>query len=238
MSLAVAVPTERSRVYLVAMAIAAALHVGLIASFLTIRPTPPLSSPPVYRVDLVAAAPGPAAAGLVAPAPTTPVEPEKPLPARPKSDEVVQIKTKTAPTRAPRLATPNVSTKRVDRTAPAPVAAGGDQGGSGTDVANIKTEGIDFPFPGYLDNIVRQIALRFQPQRGRQLSAEVTFLIGRDGKVSHLTFVKRSGDFRFDLEAQGAIEAAAQAGRFGPLPTGFRDDVLPVWFSFDPKLIR
>ena len=236
MSFAVVAPAERSLAYPLSLGVAVILHIGIGAAFLTLRPAKPLTSPPVYRVDLIAAAPGPSAAGLVAPQPATPVEPEKPLPARPKSDEVVQIKTATPPKRAPRIATPNVSTKRVDRTAPAPVAAGGDEGGQGTDVKNIKTEGIDFPYPGYLENIVRQIALRFQPPRGSQLTAEVTFLIQRDGKVTHVSFVKRSGSFNFDLEAQGAIEAAAT--KFGPLPTGFRDDVLPVWFSFDPKLIR
>jgi hypothetical protein len=36
----------------------------------------------------------------------------------------------------------------------------------------------------------------------------------------------------------GAVDAAAQAHAFGPLPQGFSDDVLPVIFSFDPRLIR
>jgi hypothetical protein len=36
----------------------------------------------------------------------------------------------------------------------------------------------------------------------------------------------------------GAVDAAAQARAFGPLPQGFSDDVLPVIFSFDPRLIR
>ena len=39
-----------------------------------------------------------------------------------------------------------------------------------------------------------------------------------------------------DLEAQGAVEAAAS--QFGALPEGFRDDALPVVFSFDPRIIR
>jgi hypothetical protein len=34
----------------------------------------------------------------------------------------------------------------------------------------------------------------------------------------------------------GAVEAASHS--FGPLPQGFTDDVLPVIFSFDPRLIR
>jgi hypothetical protein len=50
--------------------------------------------------------------------------------------------------------------------------------------------------------------------------------------------VKRSGNYGFDLEAQGAIESAASAKAFGALPAEFRDDVLPVTFSFDPSVIR
>jgi hypothetical protein len=34
------------------------------------------------------------------------------------------------------------------------------------------------------------------------------------------------------------VEAAARSGSFGPLPDGFKDDVLTVIFSFDPQLIR
>jgi outer membrane biosynthesis protein TonB len=64
----------------------------------------------------------------------------------------------------------------------------------------------------------------------------VMFLIRRDGTVDGFRFIQRSGSFTFDLEAQGAVESAAQA--FGPLPAGFREDVLPVVFSFDPRLIR
>ena len=60
----------------------------------------------------------------------------------------------------------------------------------------------------------------------------------RDGSISNFQFVKRSGNFGFDLEAQGAIEAAANAGAFGPLPEGYPSDVLPVSFFFDPSSVR
>ena len=53
-----------------------------------------------------------------------------------------------------------------------------------------------------------------------------------------MRIVKRSGSYGFDLEAQGAIESASTARAFGPLPGEFRDDVLPVTFSFDPSVIR
>ena len=49
-----------------------------------------------------------------------------------------------------------------------------------------------------------------------------------------IRFVTRSGSFSFDLDAQGAIEAAGNAGGFGPLPDGWDADVLPVSFYFKP----
>jgi periplasmic protein TonB len=211
-----------------------ALHIGIVAAFLALRPGPPAPMPPIYRVNIVAAPSGAPAPGVVAP--TTPVaDAGTPVPPRPKSDEVAPVQ-RTPTHRVPKLATPNVSKTKVDRKAPAPVAGGGELGGKGTDVANIRTEGIDFPYPGYLENIVRQIALRFRPPRGSPLKAEVMFLIRRDGSISGFQFRQRSGSFTFDLEAQGAVESAASA--FGALPAGFREDVLPVMFSFDPRLIR
>jgi protein TonB len=66
----------------------------------------------------------------------------------------------------------------------------------------------------------------------------VTFMIRRDGSVAGIRLTTRSGVYSFDTEAMGAVDAAAQAHAFGPLPQGFSDDVLPVIFSFDPRLIR
>jgi periplasmic protein TonB len=215
----------------------AMLHAAIAAGFLALRPSKAMVRPDFYAVDLVAAAPSPVpSAGAVAPIATVP-EVEKPVPPRPKTDEVAPVPTKSTPRRADRRATHNVSDTRVPRNTPAQTAGGGETGGTGADVANIKIEGIVFPFPGYLENIVRQIALRFRPPRwGPALRAEVMFLIRRDGTVDGFRFIQRSGSFTFDLEAQGAVESAAQA--FGPLPAGFREDVLPVVFSFDPRLIR
>lgn len=235
MSVAVESPPGRQGGGVTASVVASlVLHAGIIAAFFSLRPEPSPALPPIFRVNIIAAAPGAPAAGVVTP--TTPVsEADKPAPPRPKSEEVAPV-LKTPTRRVPKLATPNVSDKKVDRKAPAPVAGGGEQGGRGTDVANIRTEGIDFPYPGYLENIVRQIALRFRPPRGSPLKAEVMFLIRRDGTISGFRFIQRSGSFTFDLEAQGAVESAATG--FGALPSGFKDDVLPVMFSFDPRLIR
>jgi protein TonB len=144
---------------------------------------------------------------------------------------------KVTPKKAAAKSTPVEKPAQETPPLPAPKAGGGPIGGKGTDVATVQTEGIDFPFPGYLNNIVRQIALRFNPSdanSGRR--AEVRFVIRRDGTVIGIGFVTRSGSYAFDLEAQGAIEAAAS--QFGPLPEGFNDDALPVVFSFDPRIIR
>jgi outer membrane biosynthesis protein TonB len=104
----------------------------------------------------------------------------------------------------------------------------------------VNTGGIDFPYPGYLENIVRQIALRFKPATRGALRAEVFFMINRDGSVppSSIRLVTRSGVYSFDADAQGAVEAAANAKSFGALPAGFTSDALPVTFRFDPRLLR
>ena len=222
---------------------AAMLHVAFALAIIFLANSKPTVMPPVYKVNILAAPPGPTRAiGIVPPTPTAPepptpktVEPppltapppvvptftKKPVPAQPK----------------PERATPTVTPPA--KPAPKqPIAQGGPQGGTGTDVATVQLDqGIDFPYPAYLDNIVRQVALNFKPDDPNTgLRAVVFFLIRRDGTVTGMQFRTRSGDYAFDLEARGAIEKAASA--FGPLPPEFHDDVLPVYFSFDPRLLH
>ena len=216
-----------------------AVHALLIAAFYLARPGPAPPSPPIYRVDLVAAPPGERAVGVVQP--PTPPATEPTTPVRPKTaPRDMPTPNTTAPTTTTPAATPLPSDTKSDTKAPAPTAGGGEAGGRGTDVATVSTGGIEFPYPGYLENIVRQIALRFKPDARGALRAEVSFLIQRDGSVpfSSIRLVTRSGVYSFDLEAQGAVESAANAKAFGALPTGYPDDVLPVTFRFDPKLLR
>ena len=85
--------------------------------------------------------------------------------------------------------------------------------------------------------IVRQIALNFSPKGNvGALRAEVFFMIRRDGKMTGFKFLTRSGNLAFDIEAQGAVDAASRS--FGVLPAGYTDDVLPVVFSFDPSKLK
>jgi protein TonB len=212
------------------------LHGTAITALVVLSSRVPPAAPPVYRVNIVAAPPGPRQAGIVVPehpstVPPLPVAP----PRRPEQLTPPPAVHAAPPTTAPR-ATPTTSPTPA-KARPAPRAGGGPQGGAGTDVANVRIDGIEFPFPDYLENIVRQVALNFAPlDRNSGLRAEVAFLIHRDGTVSDLRFVTRAPDYGFNLEAQGAVQAAAKS--FGPLPAGFHDDVLPVVFSFDPQLLK
>lgn len=214
------------------------LHLILIGVFLLLRPGTAPPPPPVYRVDLVAAPAGERAAGVVSPS-TTPPAPQAP-PIRPKTapHEMPVPDTKLPKKPATPDATPTLPTETKPAPKNSPTAGGGETGGRGTDVVTVSTGGIDFPYPGYLENIVRQIAIRFKPSSPGALRAEVFFLITRDGTVplSSIRLVTRSGVYSFDAEAQGAVEAAAKS--FGPLPAGFTEDALPVTFRFDPRLLR
>jgi periplasmic protein TonB len=222
------------------------LHAAVGVALFVARPGRPPVLPPVYKVDLVAAPPGPRRAGVVTPRPAAP-EPEQPkapppprpieapkaMPAPPKAAE-----RKPPPRKDPPAATPTPAPAKQPTKAPQQTAGGGPTGGRGTDVVTVHTQGIEFPYPGYLSNIVRQIALNFHENPNVPVTAEVAFLIHRDGSISNFRFVRRSGAYAFDLEAQGAVEAAGSNRAFGPLPEGFPDDVLPVVFSFDPKVLR
>jgi len=161
----------------------------------------------------------------------------KALPTPNKAKPAPSRSTPIPPSKAKPKAAPPVS-GAPSKATPGPRAGGGPEGGKGADVANVHVAGLDVPFPGYLQNIVRQVALRFSPPRGSVLTADVSFLIHRDGSVSDIRFVRRSGNYGFDLEAQGAIEATGSARAFGALPDEFPNDVLPVTFSFDPRVIH
>ncbi|MGZ3467799.1 MAG: TonB C-terminal domain-containing protein [Gemmatimonadaceae bacterium] len=235
--------------------LSAILHAAIATLlFSTLKERRPVALPPMYRVEIVAAPAGERAIGEVSPAKTattpTVTQPtatqstvkEMPLP---KAKPAQKTPARATPTEGKVSPSPKVSAPTEARVTPpqpktaAPKAGGGPTGGKGTDVASVRSDGIEFPFPGYLNNIVRQIAINFKPRTpAARLKAEVRFLIHRDGSVSDLSFVRRSGNFSFDLEAQGAVEAASSTHAFGPLPVGFPDDALPVVFSFDPEFLK
>lgn len=227
------------------IAASVAVHVALVLLVLWWGGRPEPARPPVYRVELVgqlgprrvgveksteAAAPAPDAAGAER------VPEEKAAPTT-KAVKKAAATPKATPS-------PAKSKKAGDKTAAkssakaAPQAGAGANGGKkGADVVNIKTDGIEFPYPGYLNQITRQIALNWDPSKvSAALVTEVKFTIRRDGSVTDIQVVKRSGDMLYDADARGAIEAVGAARSFGPLPSGWKDDVLVVYFTFDYSL--
>lgn len=182
--------------------------------------------PPTYRVHLVAA---PAADMETRKAPEAfdrPAE-EKPAPAPAVKARSTVSRATPPPTRD--------QTKReaAPRTTPTNQPLPGEKPSTGNDVATVSTEGVAFPFPEYLQNIVSEVLRRWQrPAQSTPLQAEVSFFVHRDGSVTDLQFIRRSGNFAFDLEAQGAVEEAGRFHAFGTLPDGWKSDVLFVRFYF------
>lgn len=220
------------------------LHAGLVAAFIYLRPSSPPPTPPVYSVQLIAAAPGPMSTGVVQEPPATP--PPKTAPTPPPPAKSVPVRPKVAPPKAkskpaPKVATPTTQpqTKTPPPQTPQPTAGGGPTGGAGSDVANLTTNGIEFPYPGYIRGITNAILRAFGTTR-MAYTAEVRFVIRRDGSVdpASISLVTSNGPYSFQQQALGAVESASNANAFGPLPPGFREDILPVNFRFSPNLIR
>lgn len=206
------------------------IHVAAVAGLVTAT-SAGMNMPPVYRVELVAA-----------PRPEPNRRPAPEVVQRP-AEQAVAIerpprRTSAAETPPPPTKQPDVDREPAARTNPDTLAPDVEPS-TGSDPATVSLEGVEFRYPEYLRNIVSQVHRRWHPPQGNvSLRAEVQFFIHRDGSVSNFRFLKRSGSFGFDLEAQGAIESAANQQAFGPLPEGYPADVLPVTFFFDPTTGR
>ena len=183
--------------------------------------------PPTYRVHLIAA-PAPDMESRKAPEAVDRPAEEKPapIPAAKRPQSTVSRATPPANRdQTQREAAPRTTSQNQ----PLP----GETPSTGNDVATVSTEGVAFPFPEYLQNIVSQVLRVWQrPEQRSPLEAEVSFLVHRDGSVTDLQFVRRSGNFAFDLEAQGVIEELGQRRLFGALPEGWTPDILFVRFYF------
>lgn len=192
--------------------------------------TPP---PNVYAVELIAA-PLPTDSPRRAPNEAPPVADDEVVPIDPAPPRPVAA---TPPPPTPPNAPPRTERQLPTRTPVTPLP--GETPSSGQDVANVKIVGFESRYQGYVRNIVVQVRNRWQrPLGSSPLTAEISFVILRDGSVREIEFIKRSGNYSFDTGARGAIEGAGEAKAFGPLPAAFEGDALPISFYFTPAGVR
>ncbi len=185
-------------------------------------------TPTIYSVELVAA-PLPTSTRRTPAATPTPPAPPKVDP-KPTPKKTAPVKKAPTPKKVDPKVEPAPPTKTANQPAP------GVTPGTGTDVDNVSVKGVEFPYPDYLRNLMNEILRRWgRPAGTGALEAEVSFTIMRDGTVRDIKVVRSSRSYSFDLEAQGAVEQAAEDKAFGPLPRGWTSDILQVAFLFTPR---
>ena len=218
----------------------AAFHVTLLlVAWVTSLGSTPQMEFITYEIELVSPPPtqqaeefAPAVEEMTVETPDpTPPKPELPAP---EPEEEVTIEQEDPPEDPPEPETDPV-TEVADDPTPAttteePVE---DATESGEDI-NVRMEGVRRDYPAYYGNIIRQIQNCFRPPQGRNLMTTVFFYIERDGSVTDMDFVGRSGNSDFDFSALGAVECAGR-GRFGPLPDDLPSERLPIQFKFEPR---
>lgn len=171
--------------------------------------------PPVYQVSLVSAAEVAPKRTRPEPRPPEPVEEEEPEP-----EEVVPEPDET-PTDQPK--------PREDRPTP---RAGPERAESPGVDSPVTLEGKPFPFPWYLDQLVRKIERNWRPT-SNTLSATIHFRIDASGRLGEVEVHEKSGNFMFDQAAKRAVEAA---NPLPPLPDDYEGDWLGVYFVFDTEV--
>jgi periplasmic protein TonB len=206
-----------------------ALHVGILVPMFVLTRAPEPVMFETIRINLVSM-PAPVEATQPSPPPPEP-EPE-PVREEPAPEPVVeQPRTEPPPrqpepqrTERPRTPPPTPPQRTPPATEPTP----------GADVT-IQTEGIQFPFPEYLNNVVVQLYRYFRWTEPGNPRATIYFEILPDGSVRNIRVIRPSGNIRFDFAVQGAVETAGNRGAFGALPDAFAGASLPVQLEVEPQ---
>ncbi|MGH7466885.1 MAG: TonB C-terminal domain-containing protein [Longimicrobiales bacterium] len=196
-----------------------------VASTQIVPPEPPMSQFKAYRVELYSPPPqveGPPEPPKETPKPAIVKQPRPPEPrarvaAKKPAPKAAETKTSTGNNRREQVKGRNAR--------PGPV--GGEN-------LNVLQEGEEFPYPGYLENVITQINRYFRWTGAGNLEAEIGFYIRKDGTVSGLRVFSRSANFNFDIAAMAAVEHAGKSKTFGALPSEFPRDSLGVLFRFIP----
>lgn len=202
-----------------AVLIGGALASGQLAA--RVRPEPVFKA---YRVKIYS--PPPQVEGEPADIVPAPAIVKRPPPA-PKPEA------KKEPAKKPDAKT--ATTKPADPPKAKPVTGRNAQAGPvGGEGLNVLQEGEDFPDPVYLENIIRQLHRHFRWSGEGGLITEIGFVIQRDGSVTNIRVLKRSGNRLFDVAAVEAVEQAGKRNVFGRLPSVWTPPTLPVAFTFEP----
>jgi len=155
---------------------------------------------------------------------------ERPEPPPPVPEERPTVQSPTPPEPKP-TTEPEEEKKPATSPEPAPEERTAESGEN----VNVRLEGLRRDYPAYYENIITQIGRCFQWRGGGSWETTVYFVVKRDGTVSDIDFVKRSGNAGFDFQAMGAVECAGANGRLGSLPEALPFDRLPIQFSFRPQ---
>src|SRR5690606_39030082 len=99
---------------------------------------------------------------------------------------------------------------------------------------DLRLQGVQCPSPAYCENIVIQLQRYFRAPSGARGEAEVFFVIRRDGSITDIRLLRSTGSASFRIAVTEAVEQAGRNDEFGPLPSGFNADQLPVSFTFRP----
>ena len=216
---------------------AKAIGISLLIHGVVVAPVVVFARPPepiefeVYRINLVSPPPTEAVAPQPAAVQVQP-QPEPPAP-RPEPKPEVQAREEPPEPPKPREEDIEKPPETPPQTTPSPTPPR-DDAEAGGEGLNINTEGREFPYPDYLNNVIIQVNRYFRWNEEGRPRGLIYFEILRDGSVRNIRMVRSSGNRRFDFAVQGAVETAGNRNAFGPLPEGFVADVLPVQLEVEP----
>lgn len=221
------------------------LHLAMALPLVLAVTRKPDSQPTPVRVRLQqASVPRPAAPAPSVPASTplpdipatTPpaVEPLPPAQPKPATREVDRSlfgrspeKPAEKPAETPPRAVPGRSTEPA---APSPGAQSAISVAGGS-AAISSFDGVDFPFPLYVDRMLSLIARRwFRPQTAPGEPVTIHFVIDRDGRVRDVEVTRSSGSSNFDRAARRAV---IDASPLPPLPFEYLGTDLGVHLQFN-----
>ncbi|MDD5688564.1 MAG: TonB family protein [Elusimicrobia bacterium] len=127
--------------------------------------------------------------------------------------------------------------KDISKTAEsAPGTAGSSGTGEGTGAGSgngVEVNAGNFPYMGYVNVLRNKVAEKWNPTPSTSSGSKkilVYFKILRSGKVENLVVKESAGVSYID---RSAIRAIMNSSPFPPLPAGFPDDSLGVYFMFE-----